>query len=43
MGIGHDETLLQMFNACLVRFDIVLSKFSCRWLDGHHGSLTKYE
>jgi len=34
MNLWHDETLLEMFNADLVRFDIVLSKFSCKWLDG---------
>ena len=34
MSLVYDEILLEMFNAGLVRFDIVLSKFSCRWLDG---------
>jgi len=34
MSLGHDETLLEMFNAGLARFDIVLLKFSCRWLNG---------
>jgi len=34
MSLGYDKTLfLEMFNADLVRFDIILSKFSCRWLD----------
>ena len=34
MSLGHDETLLEMFNADLARFGIILSKFSCRLLDG---------
>jgi len=33
VSLGHDKTLLEMFNAGLARFGIVLSKFSCRWLD----------
>jgi len=34
MSLGHDEIFLKMFNAGLARFGIILSKFSCRWLDG---------
>jgi len=34
MSLGHDETFLEIFNADLARFDIVLSKFSCMWFDG---------
>ena len=34
MSLGHDETLLEMFNAGLPRFGTVLSIFSYRWPDG---------
>ena len=33
MSLGHDETLLEMFNAGLAKFGFVLLKFSCLWLD----------
>ena len=43
MSLEHDETRLEMFNAGLVRFGIVLSKLSCKWFDGCTVHLPKYE